>query len=78
MSEFPSLAAQDYPVDEKVKKKLQRVDIEQDHEKHRAGQESHEAVLQSEAPAVDIMMIPDHRQKSEADAERYKSAHRFH
>src|ERR1700674_2282615 len=71
-------AAQDYSVNEKIKKKLQRINVEKHDEEQEAGQKPDEAVLETEAPAVEIMMVPDHRENGEADAEGHKTAHRFH
>src|SRR5256714_4063882 len=73
-----ALAAQNHSVDEQVKKKLQRINVEQNNKQHRARKKTHETVIETKTPAKDIMGVPNHRQDRETNSEGEEPTHRFH
>ncbi len=63
------------PSDAKVEEELERVDVEENKEKHEAGEETDCAVIKPVTAAEFVVAVPKKREKEKAKSERGKAAH---
>ena len=69
-------AIEEQTSDAEIEKEFEWIHIEENEEKHHAGEEARGAIIEAVTAAVSIVPVPNEREKEEAERESGKPAHR--
>lgn len=69
-------AIEEQTSDAEIEKEFEWIHIEENEEKHHAGEEARGAIIEAVASAVSVVPVPNEREKEEAERESGKAAHR--
>ena len=69
-------AIEEQTSDAEIEKEFEWIHIEENEEKHHAGEEARGAIIEAVALAVSVVPVPNEREKKEAEGECGKPAHR--
>ena len=69
-------AIEEQTSDAKIEKEFEWIHVEENEEKHHAGEEARGAIIEAVASAVLVVPVPNEREKEKAERESRKAAHR--